>query len=134
MKRSSCVVLAAGLFFVLAAPVAGQMQRGQQQCQACIAPVARLGFRFSADWNEDDQGRAWTETLSVVEILEDTPAEAAGLRAGDVILSVNELVATSQLFWSLRRTIQPGDAIRLRIRRDGQERELRLVAVREDPS
>jgi S1-C subfamily serine protease len=123
------------LILLLAAPAAAQSTRGRQQCQACTAPVARLGFRFQSEWNEaEDEVQRWSETLTVVEVLADTPADDGGLEAGDVILRVNELVATSQLFWSIRRTLQPGDTLRFRIERDGSERELRLVAVGEEGS
>jgi hypothetical protein len=52
-----------------------------------------------------------------------TPAARAGLRAGDVIIAVNgSPVAGLRDYAAALRRLEPGDEIRVRVRRDGQER------------
>ena len=110
-------------------PVSAHAQRRPRaQCSAsCTESGARLGFLFQSEWNQSDDNM-WHETITVDEILADSPADGQ-LRRGDVILRVNGLVATSQLFWSVRRTLAAGDTVRLRIRRGDAERDVTLTAA-----
>ncbi len=68
-------------------------------------------------------GEVGTEVAAVVE---DSPAEQAGLRAGDVILAVEDVVSDD--FFTLRDVIRdrPGQPTTLLIERDGAETELVL--------
>jgi len=122
------IVIASCATAVPARPAAAQSSGNRQQCQACTAAVARLGFRYSTDWGRAGRDSIWAETITVAEVLDRSPAAAAGLRTGDVILRVNDLVATSQLFWSVRRTIQRGDSLRILVRRSDGETVLRMIA------
>ena len=63
----------------------------------------------------------------VAEILKDTPAEASGLRAGDLIVSIDgrPLVETRTLQRLVGAT-PAGQELRLVVLREGQRRELRI--------
>ena len=54
-----------------------------------------------------------------------TPAEQAGLRKGDVILAINETaVMDLRDYARILKTLQPGETIRIRFRRDGREQNV----------
>lgn len=65
--------------------------------------------------------------LLVVDVERDSPADDAGLREDDVILSFDGQ-ATDQVtpFTAAVRRTQPGTAVKLKIFRDGNERELQV--------
>ncbi|WP_454044488.1 trypsin-like peptidase domain-containing protein [Cellulosimicrobium sp. Marseille-Q8652] len=56
------------------------------------------------------------------------PADAAGIRPGDVILSIDgrPVTESDELIVAIRAKA-PGDAVTLRVRTDGQERDVRVV-------
>jgi membrane-associated protease RseP (regulator of RpoE activity) len=59
-------------------------------------------------------------------VVEGSPARAAGLAVGDTILRFNGVAATEQ---AIATPLEAGDTVVLRIRRGGQERDVRLVAA-----
>ena len=64
----------------------------------------------------------------VTKVTPDTPAEKAGLQAGDIILAVNDEKIT--LAMDLAQIVQkykPGDTITLTIIRDGAEQSVQIV-------
>lgn len=64
-------------------------------------------------------------TIQVAEVTPNSPADNAGIRAGDQILAVNgrDVNSTQQLAQLIRQE-RPGSQVRIRIRRDGQQRTL----------
>jgi S1-C subfamily serine protease len=59
-----------------------------------------------------------------------TPAEAAGLRPGDVIVSIDgEAIADLRAYADLLRRRAPGDTVRIRFLRDGDEGEAEATLV-----
>jgi predicted metalloprotease with PDZ domain len=76
----------------------------------------RAVLGFSAD-------RESSETVTVREVADGSPAAGAGLRTGDVIVNWNDgEVPRSLERWVRER--QPGETVKLRIRRDERERTL----------
>ncbi len=68
--------------------------------------------------------------LAIAEVPPDSPAERAGLRAGDVVTAVNgDGVATRAALYRRLWRERPGAEVILTIRRDGLARELRLRAI-----
>jgi putative serine protease PepD len=64
----------------------------------------------------------------VDEVVPDTPAEAAGLRQGDVITEVNGLRVTDGIALIVAiRTYQPGETIEFTLVRDGDERVIEVT-------
>ncbi|MBI4328566.1 MAG: trypsin-like peptidase domain-containing protein [Chloroflexi bacterium] len=62
------------------------------------------------------------EGVAIVEVVPQTPAAAAGLRAGDVIVGLNgDKVATTAKLIAAIQPREPGDQITLSIVRDGRE-------------
>jgi len=64
----------------------------------------------------------------VGDVSKDSPAAKAGVQAGDEILRINGLIASNGKFGALARTLVEGDTVRLRVRRDGKERDISIVA------
>jgi C-terminal processing protease CtpA/Prc len=67
--------------------------------------------------------------LEVADVIDDSPAQKAGVRAGDVILSVNDDAMTDQQqFTATVRSKAAGDTLKIRLRSGGKERvELGLL-------
>jgi S1-C subfamily serine protease len=64
----------------------------------------------------------------IVEVLPDTPAEAAGLQEGDMVIAVDDEEVTSMLdLASIVRNRDPGDEVTLTILRGDQEIDVQLV-------
>ncbi|HEX6640192.1 MAG TPA: PDZ domain-containing protein, partial [Thermoanaerobaculia bacterium] len=81
---------------------------------------ARLGLAFDGD-----------DTIVVREVLENSGAEAAGVREGDVIVSVDGERANGRVMAELAGQLEAGDRVRILVLRDGSERTLDVTA-RED--
>lgn len=78
-----------------------------------------LGFRYAPG-----------SLVAVAEVMPNSPAARGGLAAGDTIVRVNGSAARAALA-ELR--LAPGDTVRLRVRRAGRTRALRLVAAPRPP-
>jgi C-terminal processing protease CtpA/Prc len=114
MKRRSFVLpLAAAV--LAAAPAAAQ--------EECTCPP-RAAIDANLTW-EGDGARA-----SVQGVGRGGPAERAGIRAGDVVVTVAGEPATPDAVARLTAAMQEGDTVRLRVQRDGAEEEVVVVAAR----
>lgn len=112
--------------------------RAAPELRAFFGPETRLGIlvRDSVSATGEDLG------ARVVEVVPESGAEDAGLREGDVVISVNGMDLTqpdngarrsgaSQRLVELVRRLEPGDRARVEYLRDGQRRTAE-VEVEED--
>ncbi len=107
------------LLLALAAPAAAQQWR-----QA--PPTGWLGVTLQPTWMLDN-GHC-RPAVMVTRVVRGAPAERAGIREGDLLLRVNGLGAVEEgLDWMANR-LEPGDTVRLAVRRDERDRELRAIA------
>lgn len=83
-------------------------------------PCARLGIAFSGE-----------ETITVDEVMPGSGAADAGVREGDVILSIDGERANERRMAELAAGLEAGDRVRLVLRRDGREQTVDVTA-RED--
>jgi membrane-associated protease RseP (regulator of RpoE activity) len=61
----------------------------------------------------------------IIDVVEGSPAEKAGIMKGDTLLSINDLAASHQV---MSLPFEPGDTVVLRVLRDGRERDITVVA------
>jgi serine protease Do len=86
---------------------------------AAPAPGANSGY-LGVALDQDSPG------VKVVQVLPKTGAEKAGIKVGDMVLSVNgEKVEDAEDFMATLQRRKPGDKITLKIQRGDQELELR---------
>ena len=83
-------------------------------------PCARMGIAFSGD-----------DTIRVEDVMPGSGAAEAGVRPADVIVSVNGEPANQRTMSALSGTLEPGERVRLVVRRDGAQQTLDVTA-RED--
>ncbi|MCB0200088.1 MAG: PDZ domain-containing protein [Anaerolineae bacterium] len=72
---------------------------------------------------------------AIVDVVADSPAEAAGLQTGDVILSVNgDPLSASNTLADAVAAMEPGDSATLEVQRSGEDANLTLdVTLGENP-
>jgi C-terminal processing protease CtpA/Prc len=113
--KVSRIILSA-LACALAAPAAMQAQ----QVEIRVAHRGLLGI-FTESQRVGEQRRP-----VVIEVAPGSPAADAGIRKGDVILTINGAAATDQL---LRAGATPGDTVIMRVLRDGVEHDHTLIVA-----
>ncbi|HEX8391572.1 MAG TPA: PDZ domain-containing protein [Longimicrobium sp.] len=85
-----------------------------------------LGFAFDVTRREET-GQPARQTVRVTEVREGSPAARAGMRQGDLLVSVNGAALEGMEVRSLLQ-VNEGDTVRLRVRRVDGEHDLRIVA------
>lgn len=84
---------------------------------------------ISVDFTSTFVGEGDEETLVVVtNVVEGSPAEQAGIRAGDTITHLDGRPASQRLFVSLAETLEAGDLVRIIVDREGGSREITVEA------
>lgn len=99
-------------------------------CGQALAGDAYLGITMSGVSPSMARALKIDEGVGVLvdRVVAGSPAEAAGLQTGDVILQVDETAITARRDLSrLLREAEPGDEIRLSIQREGKQRRLRAT-------
>jgi len=71
--------------------------------------------------------------LTVHSVYQSSPAEKAGIKAGDIIVQIDSSQADSYNMKELRQLLRSGDGreIKLQIERDGELKEITIVLERE---
>jgi S1-C subfamily serine protease len=90
--------------------LAKEIEAGDSSSTVHIGTTAFLGVEIDAAG--DGYGSALSSAATVAEVITDSPAQEAGLAAGDVITSVNgDAVASAQALTSLLGPHKPGDKV-----------------------
>jgi hypothetical protein len=90
-----------------------------------VAPAAQWGLRVTKGAGDDEAG------VTVAEVLPGGPAAAAGLKAGDRLLTLDgRWTDTVADCFAAASHVRPGSAVPVHIRRDGQEKELTVTPQR----
>lgn len=86
-----------------------------------ISAYERYIYRISYD-NEQQTG------LYITRVLQDSPAEQAGLEIGDILIQFDDVeIVSFKQFRALLYSHQVGDEIKLLVNRDGLEKEITVV-------
>ncbi len=94
--------------------------------QVAGARAGWIGVSFDVLTTGDEHGARSEATIT--EVSEGSPAQRAGLRAGDRLLSVNGMPARANLA-RLSQTLRPGDAVRVVVERGGRRMEMLIHAA-----
>ena len=97
-----------------------------------VNPAGYLGIRYEEEVVRN--GTNTSERIVVREVSKDSPAEEAGIKAGDELIRVNGLTTGNGKFNAIARTLEEGDTVRLRVKRDGREQEFAVVAAKRPAS
>jgi membrane-associated protease RseP (regulator of RpoE activity) len=76
-----------------------------------------------------DDERSREVTLLIANIAEGSPAESAGVMAGDTLVRIDGRPADRSSFDLLARELEVGDTVTLTVRRSGRDRDFTLVAA-----
>jgi membrane-associated protease RseP (regulator of RpoE activity) len=122
------------LGLILACALLGSVEASAQEVYVrTVSPNSGyIGIRFDGMrvFNDDER----SERVVIREISKGSPAEKAGLRAGDEIIRINGLSPANGKFAALARTLTVGDTVKLRVKRDNKERDYSLVAAARPPA
>lgn len=116
------------LFAIALAMVVPGVTNAQVVYTKKIGPSGYLGLSFREEVVAEGDAKT-TETIRVGQVSKDSPAEKAGVKPGDEILRINGLMATNGKFAAIARTLAEGDTVKLRIKREGTERDITIVAA-----
>ncbi len=129
--RIAPIMLAAGLL-AMGAPLQGQ-GAPVRSCPGHRLPVADLGIEhWSCDCTFEVSSEGATQRWyfrgepTLLDIRPGGPSDGK-LRDGDVLVAVNGLLITTREAGLRLATLKPGEAVRLTIRRNGQERQVTIV-------
>lgn len=100
---------------------------GAAQAQSAAAKAGYLGIGFK-DQRFVSAAQSNAQVL-VRDVLKDSPAAKAGIKAGDEILRINGMSAANGKFAAVARTLTEGDTVKLRIKRNNQELDYTIVAA-----
>jgi membrane-associated protease RseP (regulator of RpoE activity) len=109
-------ILAAALLCAVLLPAAAQAQ-----VQLRVSQRGVLGIMTQPIVTQAGPSRERV----IMRVVPGSPADDAGLVAGDTILSINRVAATEQV---MNAPFEPGDTVVVRVRRSGREQEVTVVA------
>ena len=127
-RRNVFIALGAALALLGTAPAEAQDRRPSEPARRPTVyrvDENRGWLGISLDWAGRESG-----PVTVEAVVPESPAARAGVARGDTVLRIDGAAASAQAV----RRLSPaaGDTVRLRLRRDGREREVRVVAARRE--
>jgi membrane-associated protease RseP (regulator of RpoE activity) len=120
-QRSIVAILACAAL----APLAAALAPRALEAQVTTYRIAQRGVLGVMTQAVQVQGQPSRQRV-VVDVVPESPAARAGIMKGDTIVRINGLAASDQVMGA---PFEPGDTVVLRIRRDGRERDVTVVAA-----
>ncbi|MGD8321093.1 MAG: PDZ domain-containing protein [Gemmatimonadota bacterium] len=106
-----------------ATPAAAQEARPTKE----TADRGWIGVSFELRTVQSDTGLQTSATLT--DVMEGSPAARAGLRAGDVVISINGHSWRDDRYAGVPQNLRVGDPVRMVVERDGRRQEFQVVAA-----
>jgi S1-C subfamily serine protease len=107
---------------------------GSREAHAGEQAGPRIYFGMELDcgdcgWRRDGEGWRWhsTQPMQIKATVPGSPAQRAGLRAGDVVLRINGHELTDSGAGQFFDQLSPGSAVRFEVRRDGRTLTIPIV-------
>lgn len=135
MRNARDLLLRPGLgalvvLLALAAAASGQ----QEEEPEAAGGRGWIGITFSYDPTaRGPEGADAPQPIRIDDVFEGSPADRAGLRAGDSIVSVDGAAVDPEGFRRFGTRLRPGQTVRVTLQREGETREVELEAA-ERPS
>ncbi len=87
-----------------------------------------LGVRYRMIGSEEAVSKGWVEGAGVIEVVAGSPAEAEGLKAGDIIFKINgEKLTDKNNLATIISKKKAGDKLELSVWRDGGEKKITVI-------
>lgn len=127
MMRNKSILLA--ITVAMATTVVADTAAAQSiYVRKSVNPAGYLGIRYEEQIQRS--GDKTSERIVVREVSKDSPADKAGIQAGDELVRINDLVTGNGKFTAIASTLVEGDTVRLRVKRDGKELNYTVVAAK----
>jgi len=129
MRTKFLVVLAVALAVAIGLAVAGDHGKCTMNTQDCLdhmaAKLRTSGF-VGIELDQDEN----TGAMTILKVIPGTPAESAGLKAGDVLVALNGVKIAKdndEALSKARKEWKPGQTVTYTVNRDGAERQVSLT-------
>jgi C-terminal processing protease CtpA/Prc len=111
---------------VKAAHASKKCSYGTQECLDHMATKMRTGGWVGIEMEKDDA----TGVLTILKVVPGSPAEAAGLQAGDVLFALNGVEingASEAALKAAKKSWQPGQTVNYTVKRNGYDRQISVT-------
>ena len=131
LRRNLALMVALAVIAVVPAFAGDHGKKCDKGTQECLNMMAQhykntgwIGVELEDDPYESDG------TWILSKVLPDSPAEAAGLKPGDVVYALNGVKISKdnmEAVHKVRKTLKPGSKVKATIKRNGYDREVKFT-------
>jgi C-terminal processing protease CtpA/Prc len=129
LRRAIVITIAIMALFTVVVLAGHEGKKCAYSTQECLdhmaAKMKNMGF-VGVELDKDEA----TGALKVLRVIPDSPAEAAGIQAGDVLFALNGVRISEdneKALQKVKKEWAPGQSVTYTIKRDGADREVTLT-------
>jgi len=104
----------------------GKCTASTQECLDMMAAKMKDGGWVGVELESDES----TGAYAITRVVPDSPAESAGLRAGDVLVAMNGIKISDdnhEALYKAKKDLKPGDSVKYTVKRDGYDRQVNIT-------